>query len=68
LAFDVGRIEQHIEEYQVPHSTAFYASLEGEPFLVGPLARVNINHEQLRPQVKECFAQAWHCPAHAQYF
>jgi len=53
LAFDVGRIEQHIEEYQVPHSTAFYASLEGEPFLVGPLARVNINHEQLRPQVKD---------------
>ena len=53
LAFDVSHIEQHIEEYQVPHSTAFYAMLEGEPFLVGPLARVNINHEQLRPQIKD---------------
>ena len=53
FAFDVDDIEQHIQEYQVPHSTAFYASFLGEPFLVGPLARLNVNYEQLPAPVKD---------------
>jgi len=32
---------EHFVEHQVPHSTALHSLLEGEPYLVGPLARVN---------------------------
>ena len=39
--------EQHFTEYQVPHSTALHASLDGKPYLVGPLARMNLNSDRL---------------------
>ncbi|HEB98813.1 MAG TPA: Ni/Fe hydrogenase subunit alpha [Thiotrichales bacterium] len=37
----------HFEEFQVPHSTALHALLDGRPYLVGPLARVNLNLDRL---------------------
>ena len=37
----------YFEEYQVPHSTALWSHLEGNPYLVGPLARLNMNAVQL---------------------
>lgn len=39
--------EQHFTEFQTPYSTALHASLDGEPYLVGPLARMNLNHDKL---------------------
>ena len=42
--------EQHFAEHQVPHSTAFHSLLYGQPYLVGPLARLNLNTQQL-PEV-----------------
>ncbi|HEY9145741.1 MAG TPA: nickel-dependent hydrogenase large subunit, partial [Thiobacillus sp.] len=39
--------EQHFREFQVPHSTALHAQLDGKPYLVGPLARINLNYAQL---------------------
>ena len=48
--------EAHFEEFQVPWSTALHASLHGEAFLVGPLARVNLNLERLPPAVQQALA------------
>jgi sulfhydrogenase subunit alpha len=45
--------EQHFEEFQVPHSTALHASLHGQPYLVGPLARLNLNRQSLPPAVRQ---------------
>ncbi|ROR32755.1 Ni/Fe hydrogenase subunit alpha [Inmirania thermothiophila] len=39
--------ERHFAEHQVPHSTALHAHLDGAPYLVGPLARLNLNHDRL---------------------
>ena len=47
LAFSSDDFASHIEEFQVPHSTALHALLHGEPYLVGPLARLNLNHDRL---------------------
>jgi len=38
---------QHFAEHHVPHSTALHALLHGEPYLVGPLARLNLNLDRL---------------------
>jgi coenzyme F420-reducing hydrogenase alpha subunit len=44
--------EAHVSERQVPHSTALHATLdERGPYLVGPLARLNLNHDRLPPAV-----------------
>lgn len=51
LAIDIADYAQHFEEFQVPHSTALHAHLHGKAYLVGPLARVNVLHEQLPAQV-----------------
>ncbi|WJW74420.1 Ni/Fe hydrogenase subunit alpha [Thiohalobacter sp. IOR34] len=47
LEFDAEAFEHHVEERQLPYSTAFHALLHGRPYLVGPLARINLNHRQL---------------------
>jgi len=39
--------EQHFSEYQVPHSTALHSKLDDKPYLVGPLARMNLNSDKL---------------------
>lgn len=52
---DIGAeaYEQHFTEFQLPHSTALYAGLHGQPYLVGPLARLNLNRESLPPAVRQ---------------
>jgi coenzyme F420-reducing hydrogenase alpha subunit len=47
LDIDATQFEQHFVEHQVPHSTALHALLDGHPYLVGPLARLNINMDRL---------------------
>jgi len=37
----------HFHEHQVPHATAFHALLQDRPYLVGPLARINLNVDHL---------------------
>lgn len=39
-------------EYLVPHSTAKHTKLSRESYMVGALARFNINHEKLHPLAK----------------
>lgn len=49
---DIGaaEFEHHMVEYQVPHSTALHAHLHGQPYWVGPLARLNNNLDRLPPE------------------
>ncbi len=62
-ALDVNEYEQHFSEDQVAHSTAMQSTRRGQttPYLLGPLARVALNRQQLSPQA---FALAEKiCPA-----
>ncbi len=43
----ISAFSQHVSEQQVAHSTALHAHLDGKPYLVGPLARLNINFDRL---------------------
>ena len=48
LDIGVAAFPAHFEEHQVPHSNALQgATLDGEPYLVGPLARFNLNADRL---------------------
>ncbi|MEH6436004.1 Ni/Fe hydrogenase subunit alpha [Massilia sp. DD77] len=50
--------EAHFAEHQVPHSTALYSLLHGQAYLVGPLARLNLNHDLLPAPVRAALAAA----------
>ena len=48
LDIDVTAFPDHFEEHQVPHSNALQgATVNGRPYLVGPLARFNLNADRL---------------------
>ena len=51
LDIAIEHYSQHFEEHHIPHSTALHALLEGEPYLLGPLARLNLNHDRLSDEV-----------------
>lgn len=52
-AFTAERFEEYIEEFQVPYSTALHARLKGRgSYLVGPMARYNLNYAQLPASIK----------------
>ncbi len=52
LNIAVTEFEQHFHEEHVAHSNALHATLKGQPYLVGPLARYNLNHDQLPASVQ----------------
>jgi sulfhydrogenase subunit alpha len=45
--------ERHFREFQVPWSTALHSLLHERPYLVGPLARLNLNHDRLPDPVRD---------------
>jgi sulfhydrogenase subunit alpha len=49
FAFGEDEFLDHIEELQVPHSTALHASLDGAEYVVGPLARYALAGDRLAP-------------------
>ena len=53
LDISVDAFEQFFTERQVPYSNALQCLLQGAPYLVGPLARVNLNHDRLPQLVKQ---------------
>jgi coenzyme F420-reducing hydrogenase alpha subunit len=53
LDIPVDEFEQHFIERQVPYSNALHCTLGGVPYLVGPLARVNLNHDRLLSPVRQ---------------
>ncbi|MDY6993341.1 MAG: Ni/Fe hydrogenase subunit alpha [Pseudomonadota bacterium] len=52
LEIPISEYEQHFAEFQVPHSTALQAHFQGQPYLVGPLARLNLNLDRLPAAVR----------------
>ena len=56
FACDVAAWGAHIQEYQVPHSTALHAVFHGQPYLVGPLARLNLNVDFLPESLRRLLA------------
>jgi sulfhydrogenase subunit alpha len=58
LDIDQEEFDQVIEERQVEHSTALHAVIRQRgPYLVGPLARLNLNAEKLHPRAAELLPQ-----------
>ncbi len=52
--YEKGYIEQHVR-----HSNALHShTVDGNPYLVGPLARLNLNHEQLMPAARKALKEA----------
>lgn len=49
--FDISAFEQHFTELHMPHSTALYCFMDSKPYLVGPLARLNLNADRLPREV-----------------
>ncbi len=53
LAFAVEDFGEHIREQHVAHSNALHATLNGAPYVVGPLARYSLNFDRLTPACQE---------------
>ncbi|MCG6934402.1 MAG: Ni/Fe hydrogenase subunit alpha [Candidatus Promineifilaceae bacterium] len=53
LDIPIQAYQDHFREYQVPHSTALQSSLDGQPYLVGPLARINLNLDRLPQDLQQ---------------
>jgi sulfhydrogenase subunit alpha len=58
LDLSAESFETRFHETQVPHSTALHAALDGAPYLVGPLARLNLNADRLSPPVAAAIDRA----------
>jgi sulfhydrogenase subunit alpha len=48
----IEQFQDHFQEQQAPHSTALHCHLDDQPYLVGPLARLNLNHDRLPGSVQ----------------
>ena len=59
LNIEAAEFEQHISEDQVPYSNALHARIKArDSYLVGPLARYNLNADQLSPLAREVAKEA----------
>lgn len=56
LQTSANEFEQHFTEHQVSYSNALHCKLQGSSYIVGPLARLNLNQEHLTPLVKQVLA------------
>jgi coenzyme F420-reducing hydrogenase alpha subunit len=52
LDISIDGFEAHFIEHQEPHSTALHCLHDGKPYLVGPLARLNLNLDRLPAPVR----------------
>ncbi len=57
LNISIDEFDDYFKESQVPYSTALHCLLQGKPYLVGPLARMNINYEKLPHPIKDVLKQ-----------
>ncbi|OSC24452.1 Ni/Fe hydrogenase subunit alpha [Mycobacterium vulneris] len=57
-AFPAGDFTSHVAEAQVPYSTALHATLDGERYLTGPLARYSLNSSALSPIAAQAASNA----------
>ena len=56
LDIAIADYERHFAESHEAHSTALFSRFDGQPYLVGPLARINLNLDQLDPAVRRALA------------
>ncbi|MCX6767730.1 MAG: Ni/Fe hydrogenase subunit alpha [Candidatus Micrarchaeota archaeon] len=49
--------KKHAEEAVKPYSSAKFASFAGKPYMVGSLARINLNQDRLGDDAKRCVAE-----------
>lgn len=66
LDIGVDEFEQAFLEEHVAHSTALHSvrALRGSSYLVGPLSRVNLNHDHLTPLARQLASESginWPC-------
>jgi coenzyme F420-reducing hydrogenase alpha subunit len=52
LRIEADAFDAHFTERHEPHSTALFSTYHQQPYLVGPLARLNLNHARLPAAVK----------------
>ena len=52
LDIAIDEYQQYFKESHAPHSTALHSHLNGQPYLVGPLARINLNYDKLPDEVQ----------------
>ena len=57
LRIEADAFDAHFTERHEPHSTALFSTYHQQPYLVGPLARLNLNHERLPERVKALLAE-----------
>jgi sulfhydrogenase subunit alpha len=53
LDIDLAAFEQEFAEIHVAHSTALHCLHRGQPYLVGPLARMNLHSQRLPASVRQ---------------
>lgn len=58
LRIEADAFDAHFAEQHQAHSTALFSSYHGQPYLVGPLARLNLNHDRLPERVKALLAES----------
>jgi sulfhydrogenase subunit alpha len=58
LDLPVSKYDENFVEHYVPHSTALHSLLAGQPYVVGPLARLNFNRDLLMPRARR-LADSW---------
>ena len=57
LKIDSAEFDAHFAEHHEAFSTALFSTYRHRPYLVGPLARLNLNHERLPERVKALLAE-----------
>lgn len=57
LDIPIDEYQNHFTETHVAHSTALHSYLDGQPYLVGPLARLNLNVDKLPDDVKQLISE-----------
>ncbi|MBA2653770.1 MAG: Ni/Fe hydrogenase subunit alpha [Gammaproteobacteria bacterium] len=57
LNIAIDNFNDYVQEYQVPYSNALHCTLEGKSYLVGPLARVNLNYHRLPKSLRDMIAK-----------
>lgn len=58
LNINAGEFEMHFKEHQVAHSTALHSLFNGKPYLVGPLARINLNPSLIPEEITQLLLNA----------
>lgn len=53
LSIPIDEFDDHFKEFQVPYSNALHCLMQGQSYLVGPLARVNLNYDHLPQKITD---------------